>query len=425
MLLRFSFSNHRCFWQQQEFSLVASSAIKGDDTQLMPGPSESVRVLPGAAIYGANASGKSTVLQALNYMQRVVIESQRSWAPGEGVEGRTPFRLVREAEAEPSEFHVDILVDGVRYEFGFSLNDNQILEEWLYAYPAGRRQTWYTRSFGAKTEFSFGKNLRGENRTIERLTRPNSLFLSAAAQNHHEQLLPVYRWFSEFLDFAHAENKPHRVEVTAQLLDTPDGAEMVTSLLQSADLGIVGAIHDKMSDPDEDSIGPRLAAAFEDMPSVSFRRLPGAKVRLKHRTVEDTIPIEFIRESVGTQQLFGLIGPIVKALDRGGLLAIDELDASLHPLLAANLVRLFFRIAPNTGAQLVFNTHDSALLKLAELRRDQVWFAEKELTGASHIYPLTDFRPRRAENLERGYLQGRYGAIPMLDEEFKLVGSPE
>lgn len=418
MLLRFSASNFRSLKDEQELSLIASSLAGSVDgvTQVRGFEHGILRV---AAVYGANASGKTNVLRALNFMAGAVEDSQASWKPDQRIP-RQAFRLDHDSREKPSQFEVDILVDGTRYQYGFSADSNRVIEEWLFAFPAGRRQLWYRRTGDG---MSFGRNLSGENRVIERVTRPNSLFLSAAAQSNHEQLTPIYRWFSTQLEFLTSDRHGPPINTLALCAD-PGIKSRIESALSSADLGLLG--FETSEKPLEESTRKLFAAIQEMLPvgATLPEKLP--EVQFIHRC-EHSAPVRLAlgAESDGTIAFFSLLGPVITTLDRGGTLCVDELDSSLHPLLALQLLQLFNDSARNPrGAQLIFNTHDTNLLDLTVLRRDQVWFTEKDKCGATHIYPLTDFKPRESENLRRGYLQGRYGAVPFLSDS-RMLTAPD
>lgn len=413
MLIRFRVKNFRSFRDEQELSLVPSRRKDLEGIVRHPkGLNEGI--LPSAVIYGANASGKSNVLKALSYMENAVRNSHKTWAPEQPI--RTDPFLLTSKQTNAMKFEADLLLDGVRYEYGFVLDSERVVKEWLNAYPNGRRQLWLARNVEESRPFRFGKQLTGENRAIENLTRRNSLFLSAAAQNNHEQLLPIYSWFAEKLFFV-TENRDHLVQSTASLCKKTDLVDVVVQFMTAADLGIVGL------DIAEDARSEQFKTFYEGLarlienqgaPPPPAEAPPLLRVALKHRG-SDNAEVVFTehQESKGTMAWFGLLGEIVAALATGRTLCIDELDASLHPLLATELVRLFHDPKRNpSGAQLIFNTHDTNLLDPKLFRRDQIWFVEKDEEGASHLYALTDFKPRRMENLERGYLQGRYGAIP-------------
>lgn len=410
MLIRFRAENFRSIKDEQELSLVASAFTEHTES-LVHVPQYDINLLRAAGIYGANASGKSTVVDALAFMQSAVAESQTTWTPHGGVP-LTPFALAKAYADSPSTFAVDLLLDGVRHEYGFVADSSRIREEWLYAWPRGRRQEWFTRDAARKDEFAFSRLLPGENRAISALTRPNSLFLSAAAQNNHEMLLPMHRWFTDHLLVAGDgadRNLGRRIARRCQDLSY---RQSIVELLKQADLGISGIelIDFGEGRGDREELRRAVTAGKVDLFSSVL------DLRFVHRTrVGGDVTLPFWDESAGTRTLFALAGAMVDALASGGTLVVDELDRSLHPHLATHIVRTFNTPATNPrNAQLIFNTHDTNLLDAGVLRRDQVWFTEKGDDGATHLFPLTDFRARKYENLQRGYLQGRYGAVPSL-----------
>src|ERR1039457_960866 len=409
MLLRFRFSNIRSFRTEQELSLIAGT---------LTGTSEGVRhpeaisegVLPAAAIYGANASGKTNVLRALAFLSEAVTSSYRHWEP-DGPIPREAFLADDGSELAPSSLELDFLSGGIRHRYGLRVDSSEVLEEWLHVYPRGKKQTWFHRVKGHP--ISFGTKMAGENRTIEGLTRKNCLFLSAAAQNNHENLLPVYRWTTG-LQFVLGNRTVYR-QHTAELCAAQDYLDEVTRLVSAADLGISGLTIDKEDVPDAlmkaRSVLKSLGREIE-VPE------PPLRIRLLHRFGKQEIPFSAKQESQGTLAYLALLGPVIDALKNGVPLCVDELDGSLHPLLSAQLIRLFNDPSTNPkGAQLIFNTQDTNLLSSGLLRRDQIWFTEKKDDASTHLFPLSDFRPRRAENLENGYLQGRYGAIPFINPD--------
>lgn len=416
-LLRFRTENHRSLRDEQELSFVASGP---DDPRLIRPTGVDEALLPVVALYGANASGKSNVFDAIGFARRAVVYSQRSWEPDAGI-ARQPFAL-RASRDAASEYVFDLAINGIRYQYGFAVDDLSVVEEWLHSWPHGRKQELYTRD---RNVFEFNRNLHGENRAIELLTRPNSLFLSAAAQNNHEQLRPLYEWFSTRLrvdpiswfplPFGRATpgwwsqfvGDTHSGESTVR-------REQVRTLLAAADLGI-----EDFRVEEEKIIQARSGTDAR----VQIRR----RISFAHQTGEKPANawLEFEQESTGTQALVHLLPNVLQLLESGGLLVVDELN-SLHPMLTWSILQLFQDPRKNPkGTQLLFNTHDSSLLGnlLSDpppFRRDQVWLTEKDKEGASHLYPLTDYRPRASENLERGYLQGRYGAVPFLGD-FELI----
>lgn len=394
MLLRFRVTNFASLRDEAELSLVATDTHP--DLATRPVPREKLDVLPVAGIFGPNASGKSNIIKALGFARDAVRLSHQRWLPEEPIPGRWPFRLDHDSGTRPSEFVFDLVVDDVRYEFGFSLDDEAIQQEWLYAFPKGRRQVYLERE---GSSLHFGNHLTGPRELIAETVRPNSLFLSAAATHNHAQLGRIYRWFSPRQMIAPGDEPPPRRPPHT----LPD--ERMLALLRFADLGIVGAAVVQ-------SDATRGPVPFE--PQIEF---------LHSASTEDgkaSLPWQW--ESAGTRSWFDLLQLAVRALDVGGLLAVDDLGAELHPLLTAALIRLFHQPETNPhGAQLIFNSHDVGLLgrhREIRLARDQVWLTEKDDSGATRLYPLSEFRVRGGlDDVEGRYLKGRYGAVPFLDHE--------
>lgn len=406
MLIWFRIENHRSIRDEQVLSFEPGN-VDGSAERVRE--IAGTRLLPVVAIYGANASGKSNLLRGLAFMRSAVVHSHRLFSPDGGVP-RQPFAWVDKAN-EPSMFEISFKVENVLYEYGFCADDQRFTEEWLYAYPSARKQTWFERD---GDDFKFGEHLQGENRTIEKLTRPNSLFLSAAAQNRHAQLSPLYHLFRTI----RTHNLPG---ITSQdLISRRDRFSVWWNRRGSTS----AQRHDAMKAQFRDLL---RAADFgiEDVEVLDETEVAG-RVMVKHVGTSASAWLPLQEESQGTQQVFALAPAALDALAYGEVLLVDELDASLHPLLSLKLVEAFNDPRQNLhNAQLLFTTHDTTLLGsligTPPLRRDQVWLTEKNDGGATRIYPLTDFRPRKEENLERGYLQGRYGAIPFLEP---LVRTP-
>ena len=420
MLIEFRLGNFRSIAEEQVLSLVATSA---EDSTERPRSvtGSNKKLLPVVAIYGANASGKTSVLAGLAYMKEAILLSHRIWEP-EGGTRREPFAWSGMPE-QPSIFEVTAVIGGIRYQYGFRVDDQRFLEEWLYAWPAGRKQTWLERDADA---LKFGAALTDEKtRLIEEVTRPNALFLSVAAQHGHERLAPIFSWFlglenvntskysgsdyqrASATRWLHGRLKADAQELQESGESSSSAAKFFINILRTADLGIMDVRTEEIPKayrPPSFGIGdPR----------------PAIQVFVRHQSQDDDAWLPLEKESLGTATLFEYGRRIVEALEHGWVLVIDELERSLHPVLALRIVALFNDAKSNPrNAQLIFSTHDTNLLGRvsgdAPLRRDQVWLTEKNDRGATELYPLTDFKARKHENLERGYLQGRYGAVPVL-----------
>jgi AAA15 family ATPase/GTPase len=413
MLLRYGVSNFQSIRSYQELSLVASS-LKDTGADLLFQEGRREAALPVAMIYGANASGKTSVLRALQRLASLVVESHTGGTPT-AVIRRSPFALDPRAREEPTQFDCDFVLDGVRYHYGFKASSEEFVEEWLYAFTGGHRQTWFYREQGKQIQF--GKNLKGRNKLIEDITRRNSLFLSVAAQNAHPQLTPIYEYFAAKMVFRMGANEraiPNRIARGGLGIDP-----RVTRFLQFADTGVVSARVELIERPPyQRELFQRLEneASADDAARIAMRMEPTVRLSLGHSSLTgEPVYLALSQESRGTVRLLDLVSDALRAIDGGGVLVVDELDGSLHTLLARELINLFSNSKHNeNGAQLIASTHDTNILCSDALRRDQVWFTEKNNSGETHLFPLTDLKTRNTDNLEKGYLQGRFGAIPYL-----------
>ncbi len=416
MLLRFSVTNHLSFRDRQEFSLLASS-LKDPEMGLLDGSELGDRqILPAAVVYGANASGKSNFVDAISYM-REQIRSSHIWGrPESGLERRT-FALDPTYARAPSKFDIDFLSDGVRYHYGFETSDKGYTSEWLYGFPRGSRQMLFEREYD---RFRFGRNLKGRNKVISDLTRDNSLFVSAALQNDHKQITEITKFFR----FMRSNNNISVGGSRASLeLADKEIDNRTIEFLGKIGTGVTGFRWEESEYPDEyRAFHTALQSAMKEVGKGELAEtFPPPEELGKNKTIElahkgpdgSQVYMSIDRESAGTRRLLVLLGSVFRVLDRGGLLLIDELDASLHTQACEAVLALFSHAKTNPhGAQMIATTHDTNLLASPLLRRDQVWFAEKDFEGMTYLYPLTDIRTRKDDNIERGYLQGRFGAIP-------------
>jgi len=414
MLVEFRTKNFRSLRDEQVLSLVASTDKTLLDTHALDtGLKAAPHLLKSAVVYGANASGKSNLIKALQYMRGVVLESA-AMQPGQTFDRLHPFKLDATSGSLPTEFEVTFILDGVRYQYGFAMNTQRIVSEQLLVYKAFKPQRWFERHFDAesgKYVYEFGPSLKGAKNLWEGATRPNALFLSMAVQLNSETLRPVFDWFANRLVILN-EQSPLSPQFSVQMLKQEAQRKAICEFLRAADISIADI---------------EVATKQAMVHSIRFDLATGKRddeageqavdeVKFHHITEHGKAVFDLMDESSGTRNLLFLTGPILDILNKGLTLVVDELDTSLHTLLVQALVRMFHRPEVNTGgAQLVFTTHDTSLLDAYGLfRRDQVWFVEKRPDQSSSLYPLLDFSPRKNEALERGYLQGRYGALPFL-----------
>ena len=416
MLVEFRIKNFCSLRDEQVLSLVATKdkTLQDSNTQAT-GISAAPTVLRSVVIYGANASGKSNLIKAFQYMRGVVTESATAIAPGQ-IFGVQPFRLDSDSANQPSEFEVTFLLDGVRYQYGFAMTAQRIVGEHLLVYKAFKPQKWFTRRFDIDTGqdvYEFGSGLKGPKNLWEGATRPNALFLSMAVQLNSIDLRPVFEWFSNQLVIFN-EQSQLSPQASIQMLKHAQGRKDICNFLTNADLSLSDIEVETRTVPGQSDHLDLLVGKTE----VRVENIEEHKVRFHHVTKHGTAVFDLLEESNGTRNLLFLAGPVLNILSKGLTLIIDELDTSLHTLLVRELVRLFHLSDINTkGAQLVFTTHDTSLLDAPDLfRRDQVWFVEKNQAQASSLINLSEFSPRKNEALERGYLIGRYGGIPFIND---------
>jgi len=414
MLVEFRVKNFRSLRDEQVLSLVASTDKTLLDTHALDtGLKAAPHLLKSAVVYGANASGKSNLIKALHYMRGVVQESA-ALQPDQTFGRLQPFKLDAASGSQPTEFEVTFILDGVRYQYGFAMTSQRIVSEHLLVYKAFKPQRWFERHFDAesgKDLYDFGSGLKGAKNLWEGATRPNALFLSMAVQLNSDTLRPVFDWFANRLVIFN-EQSQLSPQFSMKMLKQETQRKAICEFLRAADISIAdieittkqAMVHTINFDL---ATGKREESASEQLVD---------EIKFHHVTEHGKAVFDLADESGGTRNLLFLTGPILDILNKGLTLVVDELDTSLHTLLVQALVRLFHRPEVNTGgAQLIFTTHDTSLLDAYGLfRRDQIWFVEKRPDQSSLLYPLLDFSPRKNEALERGYLQGRYGALPFL-----------
>ena len=415
VLVAFKARNVRCYRDQATLSLegtrVANPVVVRSIATASTAPT---RVLPSAGIFGANGSGKSALLWAMRDMQILVTNSFRQGSRGTGLH-RRPFLLNSEQDTSTTEFEVELVLDGVSWQYGFEFNDERVLHEFAYHYPRGRQALVFERH---GESVRFGASFQTSGKALHPLLRENALLLSIFGATKDEHVGLLYAWWRQNLKIADAGSRWIRGAFTAHLANKKEFRSHVLGLLHAADRT---AVDIKVVEPDADTVEKlrQVTRILSGDDTSDEDVLVEGALQLVHRGVERAVAFDPEDESQGTQVWIGLVGPALEALSDGSVLLVDEIDASLHPHLVTRLVDLFQDPETNPRcAQLVFNAHDTNILGNSEshaLGRDQIWFTEKNDDGSSQLYSLSEFRPRRDESIQRGYLGGRYGAIPELD----------
>ena len=419
MLIEFKVANYRSFREEQTLSFVASNTDKGvlpENLIDLPLPGMSgLSYLKSIALFGPNASGKSNLLLAFKNLCSFAANSSSIGVAPIPVE---PFKLDADSKKCPTSFEITFVTEGIRYLFGLSVFQERVTEEYLIAYPKGLPQQWYHRHWDAdkkEYDWDFKASFKKGRAALEKTTRPDATFLSTGAQFEHEQLKTVRTWFEKIASILYV-GEEGLLNLTAQLLDASViDRKDVLALLQAADLGISDIRIKK--EIVEGGTPNKYRTQFSTYgPSGDYHTDYHIDYQpsFHHSGWQLPVVMKHQEESQGTLNYFSILGPCLAALKHSRFEMIDELDASLHPQLAEALIRFFNK--QSKTSQLLFTTHNPFLLGNKVLRRDQVWFTEKDKTGASKLFPLTDFSPRKDEARVKAYMSGRYGAVPFLEE---------
>lgn len=412
MLIRFAVENWTCFRDPQEFSMETVGRVE-DEFAFDTGISRYPRLNRVAAIYGPNGSGKSRFVDALAFMRKFVIRSARETQTGDLI-GIKPFCFDTKSFEKPTAFEIAIIQEDVLYEYGFAADAEKIWAEWLYVrFPGGRLHRWFERKFVLETKkykWSYSPSFSGPRKVWQEATRPNALYVSTAVQLNSDSLSPIVKWFQNLTVVGSGGISPHRTSY--DLLEESDDRARVINFLQQADI----QVSDLRIREEETFIQRRLFhiefSKKSPPPPPRIRKTLTAEFGLPIKGADILAYLDLDEQSDGTRRMYSLALPWLNFIDRDHVIVIDELDRSLHPHLVQFLIE-FVNCPRATRAQLVATLHDAIpLWERDVLDRNQVWLTEKDSDQATSLIPLSDFHPRKQESLLRGYLGGRYGAIP-------------
>lgn len=413
MLLQFRVKNYKSFKEEAVLSLLAGS---GKELKKRLVHWNNKEILPSIVIYGANASGKSNLFGAITASLLTIRESN-SMQVGETLSRIIPFLFDKTSKESPSEFSYIFTVNNTRYDYSFSADHNRIYEESLYAYYTNRPSLIFDRK--NTTEYKFTTSKVKEYTGYKNKTSENKLFLASATAWNCKETRDPYMWLSQSINTFYGNVSQQKA--LEKYENDHDGSlkEFSIKFLQHADINISDyEFNSGIVDPEEYA-GDPIIQAINNVTN-AHEEMKRYDIQTTHVVNEDgkqmKYELPFRMESEGTQNLFYYAPFLKEALENGETIIIDEMDRSLHPLLARYIVNLFHNPEANPkGAQLIFNTHDVSLLSLDIFRRDQIYFIEKNgNNGASEIYSLDEFSPRKSENVRIGYLLGKYGAIPYI-----------
>lgn len=413
MLIEFSVENYKSFRDRTTFSMVAANLTSADkrldENNTIP-VSDSLRLLTSAAIYGKNASGKSNLGLAMKFMRSLVLDSASKPNATDDL-FRERFRLNTRTKEEPCSFEMVFYAQGNQYRYGFEADENRIASEWLYYVPSRREYALFERE-GQSIAIRNGFR---EARGLEERTRQNSLFLSVVAQFNGPTARLITHWFNLFTVASGLEDGFFQA-FTASCLREGTHKDDIVEFVRGLDVDIADLI--ALEPPDITMPGASaetMERVHSELNNYVWAQHPVYNERGQVVSY-DELSVNY-EESQGTRKLIAMAGPLYDTLTHGRTLFIDEMDARLHTEITQAIVRLFNSKETNPkGAQLIFVTHDTNLLDNRLFRRDQIWFAEKDRPGATHLTALSEFNERNTADFERRYLGGRYGGLPSLGD---------
>lgn len=423
MLLQFSVNNFRSIKDTVTFSMNTASNKESEHSFQV----RSIHLLNSTVIYGANASGKSNVLRAMGFMGGLVLNKLKITQSTDKLP-HEPFRLSTETEQASSYFEIVFFLDNTKYRYGFEADSTTVYAEWLFSDENGKEARLFERDseqnlhYVNKQKFKEGIGLKVPD---------NHLFIWKCDQNDGDISKKILQWFNNFnvIDGLESEGYFH---VALKQMENADAKSQLLKLVKIADLGIEGINIEEKKVPQDfiknapipEEIKQKILSDGGSLSSIELQSFH-KKFNAENQEIGSVLFELDEDESQGTQKFFALSAPILDTLKKGKVLLIDELDASLHPILTECFIQLFNNKELNKhNAQLIFVTHDIHLLSVPNLfERDQIWFTEKNKYGSTELYSLLEFRKnnkgkdvRATDNLEKHYLQGRFGAVPYIGE---------
>jgi len=410
MLIGFSVGNYKSFKETVTLSMVASSITEEDkdlnENNVFP-INDKLSLLKSAAIYGANASGKSNLVAAINFMKWFVLNSSKETQVSDAIDIEA-FRLSTETEKEPSFFEIVFILEDKTFRYGFEVNAREVVSEWLFQADDTEEKMLFERDVDNYILDDFP-----EGQGISDKTRSNALFLSVVAQFNGKISGKILLWFSKNLQLISGLQDTQYRKETLESFENDRHRHDIIEFIKKLDLGIADIQIKKYI-----SQKTAMFGIYEVGVKTVHRKYDADG----KQTAIELFDIE-THESEGTNKLFALAGLLLDTLRTGKILLIDELDARLHPLITRQLICLFNSNDTNPhNAQLIFTTHDTNLLSSKTFRKDQIWFTEKDNMGATDLYSLVEYKVGKNASFERDYMIGKYGAIPFIGNFKELIG---
>lgn len=428
MLIEFKFGNYRSFRDETILSMEAMGLGKMKNCLIQY---NSLKLIPSAAIYGKNGGGKSNVIRAFWLAVQFIKNAQRTQHENAEIPVK-PFLLNDYSKNEPTFFEFTYVLDNVKYIYGFSATKDKVLSEYLFHTPKGQKAIVFTRT---EQNFTFTEE-KAKRKLISEAVAPNQLFFSVACTMNDTACVCAMKWFREYVFFSR-----DYTDIPKQLSDYSNDKNMLAAISEyakSADLGIE-KMEFEFKDEEIDNletatdIPEKLKSALSAFMQILKDNSNSAELSLQKSEVKATsyhkginkngekafFTLELSDESDGTRKLMSIAPAIESVLNKGGLVIADELEKELHPKLLNYIVAKFQSKNTNpNGAQLIFTTHNTELMNIELIRKDQLYFADKnKKDGSSELYSISDFATKTADNIRKGYLAGKYGATPDIEIE--------
>ncbi len=404
MLIEFNVSNFLSFKDDTTLSMIGVKSFKEHENDNIIKINSKLKLLKSSVIYGNNASGKSNLIRAVGFMRGFVLNSFRD-ALLENNDKKIPltkFLLSTKSDVLPTSFEVVFFVGSVKYRYGFEVEENEVISEWLF-HTTSKEVPLFTRN---KNEYYINKSSFQEGLNLESKTKNNVLFLTLIAQFNGQISNRVIDWFKNLNIINGIDDKTYRKYTIEKLKGDKDFQKWVNSFIRFLEISKLTTVEEETSRQTKRN---RI---------VTWHRKYG-----ENNLLIDTVPFNFDhQESEGTKKLIYLLGPWYDTLRNSKILVVDELDSRLHTNLMKQLIR-FFHATNHLNAQLIFVVHDTNILSKDYFRRDQIWFIEKNQFGASELYSLGDFKSekvRKKSAFDKNYTIGKYGAVPYFEHNEKL-----
>lgn len=428
MLIEFKFGNYRSFRDEAILSMEATGLGRLKSSLISY---NSLNLLPAVAIYGKNGGGKSNVIRAFWLAVQFIKNAQRTQHEDAEIPVR-PFLLNDYSKDTPTFFEFTYVLDNVKYIYGFSATKEKVFSEYLYHAPKGQKATVFART---NQEFTFTEE-KAKRKLISEAIAPNQLFFSVACTMNDAACVSAMKWFREYVFFSR-----DYTDIPKQLLSYSNDKNMLAAIsdyAKAADLGIEKMKFEFKDEEIDDlekitDMPKNMKSALSAFMQTLKENSSSSEISLQKSEVKATsyhkgvnkdgekvsFALELSDESDGTRKLMSIAPAIESVLNKGGLVLVDELEKELHPMLVNYIVAKFqSKNANPNAAQIVFTTHNTELLNMELLRKDQLYFADKSRKdGASELYSISDFSTKTADNIRKGYLAGKYGATPDIEIE--------